>query len=210
MEKEFIALTPEERLELKEFCDSEATFNQMKEVFAQVESMTFDVPTPKAETKEKLDLLFDATYPKVAPIWYMSLAATVVPKSKQIHRQPLVQAAAIALLLFLAFPLLQKGTLKPSEPTQVAVVDAPKTPEFKVEQPQEKPVNAVVAEEPAAPKVNTVQLETRDMNRPVSVAASPSITVSAASTPHPDGVFIAVSQPASQAPEMLDLLTTTF
>jgi len=27
---------------------------------------------------------------------------------------------------------------------------------------------------------------------------------------HPDGVYVAYSQPASDAPEMLDLLTTTF
>jgi len=58
MEKEFIELSNAERKELEEFCTTESEYIQMKEVFISVEAMPLDNPTPRKETKEKLDELF--------------------------------------------------------------------------------------------------------------------------------------------------------
>ena len=104
-EKEFIQLTENEKLELQEFCKTEEEYNQLKSVFASVNALPIEKRTPKSETKKDLDALFAQTYPKAAPIWYNSVLAVLIPKEKPFYRQPLLQVAAVALLIFLAVPL---------------------------------------------------------------------------------------------------------
>lgn len=113
--KEFIELTNSEKIELAEFCTSEDEYNQLKNVFKNINAMNIEVPTPKAETKKDLNALFVQTYPKAAPIWYNSVFTAVVPKNKPIYRQPLMQVAALVLLLFLAIPLFNSDFLKPNQ-----------------------------------------------------------------------------------------------
>ncbi len=218
MEKEFHMLTEVERKELATFCDSEDEFNQMKDVFIGVEQMRFEQPKPKAETKQRLDDLFDSTHPKAAPIWYSSMFAVILPKEKPVHRQPLAQIAAIALLALLLIPFWNTNNV-----TQEASV---LTAEIVEEKPVE-PSNDVVAT-PTVAEVKDVTpsdsdgRNTRSVSSPVLVAsaadpvsAEPLAEIAAASagapgSDHPDGVFIAVSQPASENPEVFDLLTATF
>ena len=105
IEKEFIELTAAERSELFEYCASEEEYMQLKNMFTRIENMDFENPAPREETKKDLDLLFDQSYPKANPIWYSSLLAVVIPREKPVYRQPLLQIAAVALLIFLAVPL---------------------------------------------------------------------------------------------------------
>ncbi|PWL29590.1 MAG: hypothetical protein DCO96_07470 [Fluviicola sp. XM-24bin1] len=214
MEKEFHALSQAEREELASYCSNEDEYNQMRDVFIGVEQMTWDHPQPKAETKQRLDDLFDSTYPKAAPVWYNSVLAVVVPNEKPLHRQPLAQIAAVALIAFLTIPFFGSDseiTEKPAASQQLAQVEKPATtPSSDV---KADPENEVKNEEPIVEEDPI----TRSNDVPVLVASAepmpgaPSVgATSAGSSGHPDGVFIAVSQPASEAPEMFDLLTATF
>jgi len=214
MEKEFHALSELEREELNSYCASEDEYNQMKEVFLGVEQMTWEAPKPKAETKQRLDDLFNSTYPKAAPVWYSSVLAVVVPKEKPIYRQPLAQIAAITLLALLLVPFWSSdsGVVKSSSSPQVAQVEQ----KGKTEKPTDVKPESVVEtkEDPIIFKETPV---TKSSATPVLVASAGNIGGSSTSLgttstegSHPDGVFVAVSQPASEAPEMFDLLTATF
>ena len=214
MEKSYIELTPDERSELSEFCNSESEFNQMKEVFQGVEMMQFETPTPRKETKESLDSLFDQTHPKVAPIWYMSVLGAVVPKEKPVHRQPLLQIAAVGLLLLLVYPFMNPSVEESAPQLAQAEVVQKETGDVQTNTKAAEPVKIEQEPEPAdivlAEVVEPKSIVTKD---PIggSMAASSGASVD---PKHPDGVFegaeIAFSQPASAEPEMMDLLTATF
>lgn len=207
MEKSYIELSAGEKAELNEFCNSESEYNQLKDVFLGVEMMQFDAPTPKKETKESLDSLFDSTHPRVTPVWYMSALAVIIPKEKSIHRQPLLQIAAVALLIFIAFPYFQTD-VQDSSPQLAELKKTEAAPEVKntdfktVEVPTED--NEVVASTIIAEPIATPIV--------AEVVVPRVITIDPV---HPDGVWdeateMAFSQPASAEPEMLDLLTATF
>lgn len=121
-DKEFIELTATDRAELGEMCSSEEEFDQVKSMFAGISAMDWSNPTPKAETKESLDHLFAQKHPKAAPIWYNAPLAVIAPKGKPFYRQPLVQAAAVGLLMFLAYPLVNSSVMD-SKTNQVAALD---------------------------------------------------------------------------------------
>lgn len=121
-EKEFIELTAEDRAELGELCSSEDEYNQIKSMFVGMSSMDWSNPTPKAETKASLDALFAETYPKAAPVWYNAPLAVLIPKEKPIYRQPLVQVAAIGLLVLLAYPFVNSTALEANS-EQVATLE---------------------------------------------------------------------------------------
>ena len=129
-EKEFIELSAAERAELGELCSSEEEFNQMKAMFAGIGAMDWSNPAPKAETKESLDHLFAQKHPKAAPVWYNAPLAVLRPKGKPFYRQPLVQAAAVALLVFMAYPFM-KSNVMTSDTAQVAALDEESTSEMK-------------------------------------------------------------------------------
>ncbi len=224
MEKEFHALSQVEREEMASYCANEEEYNQMKEVFLGMEQMTWDYPKPKAETKQRLDDLFDSTYPKAAPVWYNSVLVVMVPKDKPVHRQPLVQIAAVALLALLLVPFWKTNSeIVDSQEAapQVAQVEKPEKPADLEAIPDVKPevVNDSDNDVPVPDFDEITEATTNET--PVLVAAAepivaaPSSAGASASVPapgstHPDGVFIAVSQPASESPEMFDLLTATF
>ncbi|PHR33250.1 MAG: hypothetical protein COA38_05190 [Fluviicola sp.] len=125
-DKEFIELTAAERAELGELCSSEDEYNQVKNMFAGISAMDWSNPAPKAETKESLDHLFAQKHPKAAPVWYNAPLAVIAPKGKPFYRQPLVQAAAVGLLMFLAYPLVNTGAMD-AKTNQVADLDTEMT-----------------------------------------------------------------------------------
>lgn len=223
MEKEYVELTPAEQVELKEFCANEDEYNQMKDVFIGVESLQFEQPVPRKETKQRLDDLFDQTYPKAAPVWYSSVLTVIVPKEKPLFRQPLVQVAAVGLLFLLVYPFWTTQVNVPAEKKTALAVNEPQKESPVVTEPEVKPVAnttpgsdakmVTAVEETRSPQialnqpaVATVDTGIDDMDMDLSVAAI------AESDPsdHPDGIFVAYSQPASETPELFDLLTTTF
>lgn len=218
MEKEFHALTDSERSELASFCSSEEEFNQMKDVFIGVEQMVVDTPKPKAETKQRLDDLFDATYPKAAPLWYSSVLAVVVRQGKPVHRQPLLQIAAIALIVLMIVPFWNSNAELGETQDQIAEAKESVNVPYADTNNSKAPVAEVKGFEPKesepkkseAPKVQSASEPTLMV---ATDAINPRQELRDAVSPgsnHPDGVFVAVSQPASENPEMFDLLTATF
>ena len=166
-DKEFIALTPEERKELAGLCNTEDEYNQLKHVLLGVDAMDWTNPQPKSETKESLDVLFAQTYPKAAGAWYSSTLALLVPKDKPFQRQPLLQIAALALLVFLTVPLLNSEDISEGK---VVVAESRTEPEVtKTEQLTEEPEDEIV-------ETNEVNLEVvTPISTPIPTVGSRSI-----------------------------------
>ncbi len=109
--KSFVELSMNEKEQLFEWCSDEEGFDQLKNVFIEVELMKKQtIENVRPSTKEKLDLLFTEKY-KVgaAARWNSSIEKLVYPFDKPFHRRPIIQIAALLLLLLLAFPLLMKN-----------------------------------------------------------------------------------------------------
>ena len=109
--KSFVELSMNEKEQLFEWCSDEEGFDQLKNVFIEVELVKKQtVENVRPSTKEKLDLLFTEKY-KVggAARWNSSIGKLVYPFDKPFHRRPIIQIAALLLLLLLAFPLLMKN-----------------------------------------------------------------------------------------------------
>ena len=226
VEKEFIELSSTELAEVNEFCSSEEEYNQMRDVFLEVESITFDTPKPKAETKKSLDNLFNQTYPKVPVAWYSSILTVVVPKDKPIHRQPILQVAAICLLFIMIIPFfntdvaVQKNQIAEVEKltdTEVGSVAKVKVIEKEEDNivngnQQESSIEELIEPEIEVPRVVSVE----NFNSSNSLSASTPFTAFSASFDHPDGIFdetiaeVDYSMNISELPDVLDLLTTTF
>lgn len=236
-EKEFYQLTQDELTQVSELCSSEEEFLHMKQVFNQMSGFTEQTVTPKAETKESLDALFAQTYPRATPVWYSSILAAVVPKEKPIYRQPLMQLAAVALLLLLVVPLFNQELVLP-EP-KIAQLEMPLKSlediqsESSIE--KEEVVMDSLDENESIPVIDGLK---RDLNeefmdefdavntqQPTSAVIASNqgaIRATSAESPspasnHPDGVFmggdevtISYSISAMESSDLLDLLTTTF
>ena len=109
--KSFVELSMSEKEQLFEWCSTEEGFDQLKNVFIEVELMkNQSTENVRPSTKEKLDLLFTEKY-KVgdAVRWNSSIGKLIYPFDKPFHRRPIIQIAALLLLLLLAFPLLMKN-----------------------------------------------------------------------------------------------------
>ncbi|NRA11632.1 MAG: hypothetical protein HRT57_06735, partial [Crocinitomicaceae bacterium] len=192
MEKSYIELSANEKAELGEYCSSESEYNQMKDVFHGVEMMQVEIPTPRKETKESLDSLFDSSFPKAAPVWYMSALAVIVPKEKAVHRQPLLQIAAIGLLAFLAYPFFNSDV----------VGEVPQFAQAEYAEPEVTDTKTTFVAEPIKP-AEVVDVKP---SKPILVAVVSPQPVGPPSNPvHPDGIWDAstemgFSQPASESP----------
>lgn len=231
LEKEYSELTVDERAELNEICTSESEFIQLKHVFKSVESMPPEDLTPRIETKERLDQLFDQAYPKAAPIWYNSVLAAVVPKDKPIYRQPLAQIAAVALLLLLTIPLFNSNLN--DENVQVAnnelVEEEKTTQDANTSNIEDNGQTATMSSESDAMDTRSSEEIFLDDAEPGEEQLNESIgwtdetmmggAMDVVSSTHPDGVFegtitsnteIAYSLPASESEDLLDLLTASF
>jgi hypothetical protein len=225
-EKDFSALTAAERKELENLCETEDEYNHLKQVLLGVNAMDWSNPQPKNETKDRLDVLFAQTHPKAAGAWYSSTLTLLMPKDKPIHRQPLLQIAALALLVFLTVPFLTSNDLTEN---QVLVADN------KLEQNENKEIESDQSssdseiEIPKSDELINDEIE----GRVTPIVSEPSYDISSRGIPtvngsvanngssetgstHPDGVFIGTeaitySMPASEQPEdLMDLLTATF
>ena len=125
VDKEFHDLTTLEKQELKEFCSTKAEFEELKIAVLGMNAVQFETPQPKAKTKQKLDDLFMQTYPKAPVLWYNSVFLAILPKEKPFYRQPLLQVAALLLVLFLVVPIMNSPVLDVSE--KVAKLELDKT-----------------------------------------------------------------------------------
>lgn len=231
-EKEFMELTSEERTELNEFCTNEQEYNQLKNVLLNVSSLKVESVSPRKETKESLDRLFDASFPRAAPLWQSSVLAAVIPRNKPLYMQPLMHIAAVALLLILVVPMFQKeiSTTK----TSIAQIENNNTEQTNLPLKQEqKDVETIREKETAIPRT-TVRNDVsviEERKEPAStdmdlsgLSFSADLPVAAGAgfdelsvSDHSDGIYtgnleteVSFSQPASVSADLLDLLTTTF
>lgn len=232
-EKEFHQLTPDELTQVSELCSNEEEFIHMKHVFSQMSGFTQDTVSPKAETKESLDALFAQTYPRATGAWYSSILAVVVPKEKPIYRQPLMQLAAVALLLLLVVPLFNQDLV--SQEPKMAQLEVPSKSLEDIQsesllEKEEVSVDSIEDNEDVSISdqfqmdLNEELLDDFNAQEPVSeiITADQSVMASFAESPtpastHPDGVFmggsestISLSISAMESSDLLDLLTTTF
>lgn len=199
-EKEFIELTAADRAELGELCSSEDEYNQIKSMFVGMSAMDWSNPTPKAETKASLDDLFAQTHPKAAPVWYNAPLAVLVPKGKPFYRQPLVQVAAVGLLVLLAYPFVNSTALE-AKSNQVAALEkemtASEAEKDEVEVNSESPKEEEVDEQ-VVPKVQRQDALEGKMKETVISAPAPSpapvpLTTSATVTRDISGVDFSVA-----------------
>lgn len=233
-EKEYFELTPAEKAEVSEFCDNEDTFNQMKDVFLAVEIMKFEEETPSAKVKESLDNLFVEKHRGTSTIWYSSVLSVVVPREKPMHRQPLAQIAAIAVITLLTFPLWKVSENKiekvsfsevQKEEFKETLLDQNKFQKDETEQDEIKAEDVQQDGKIAhfsGSNSNDKELSTTitlDIAKDEIFADSEIITVSAGTVaqPHSDFLFegdivttSAYSVSAAEKPEILDLLTAAF
>lgn len=225
-EKEFIELTTEERLELTDLCASEEEFYQLKNVFANVDLMASESLIPKQETKDRLDQLFEETYPKT--LWYNSVLGVLIPREKPLHRQPLMQMAAVALLLILVVPLF-RSTLKVDDKSiaqtevraeESVVNQSSETSSEKVENEDLPNADGSVIPDVLPDLVGSTLTVNSQMISELKEAEKGLMELESPvpGSKHPDGIFmggassqsIAFSLPASESSELLDLLTVTF
>ena len=109
--KSFVELSMNEKEQLFEWCSDEEGFDQLKNVFIEVELMKKQsAENVRPSTKAQLDLLFTEKY-KVGGTarWNSSTGKLIYPFDKPFHRRPIIQIAALLLLLLLVFPLLMKN-----------------------------------------------------------------------------------------------------
>lgn len=107
-ERNFDQLNQEEQSLVAEVCANEDEFLQMKQVLLQVADMNAvqqEAPSPKV--KASLDDIFAAqNFPKTAPIWYNKLWVAVYPQDKKMYQRPLIQVAAVLLLIVGILPMM--------------------------------------------------------------------------------------------------------
>jgi hypothetical protein len=235
-EKEFHQLTKDELTQVSELCSNENEFVQMKQVFGQLANASEGIVTPKTETKASLDELFAQTYPKSSPVWYNSILAVVVPKEKPFYRQPLMQLAAVALLLLLVIPMFNNDLVvpnnkmakaeTPAELTEDIEVNVPEIETEMVEMEEDSEVNNQVTIESDSDTREVIEdefLSDDVVSQPISTTLIGERFVSSASespvpaSNHPDGIFVGGREPnvstsisALDSEDLLDLLTTTF
>lgn len=230
LEKEFNELSSNERVALNDYCTSEEEFEQLKMVFLSVESLKkSETLQPRVETKNSLDDIFAQKHGhKPRAIWYNSALVVLYPTEKTFVKRPLVQIAAVALLLLLAYPLVNSTKIQDQSETQLA--------EVKVEKQNVKPLTAktsnpasesTIVEPAIEPIVQTRSVEMDAMYEDVMVAAPEMSVEEYRSEPEavfatvpvvaerPDGIYtgsstVTFSQPASAQPQVFDLLTSTF
>ena len=221
LHKSYIELSSDERNQLVEWCSSEEEYDQMKLVFIEVESMkNQQKETVRPETKKSLDALFAEKHKQSPVFWNKPILVTLYPREKSIHRRPLVQIAAVALLLLLAYPLTKTSTITPDVSLTAQVEEqlpssqgsknelgSKETPTVKKEVKTAKPLLV------ASVDLKNLTLDKTTMVRSDDNALAPA---SASWSDHPDGIFVEenveinFSQSVSDTPEMLDLLTVSF
>lgn len=230
LEKEFNELSSNERVALNDYCTSEEEFEQLKMVFLSVESLKkSETLQPRVEIKNSLDDIFAQKHGhKPRAIWYNSALVVLYPTEKTFVKRPLVQIAAVALLLLLAYPLVNSTKIQDQSETQLAEVKVEKQNVKPLTPKTSNPASESTIVEPAIePIVQTRSVEMDAMYEDVMVAAPEMSVEEYRSEPEavfaavpavaerPDGIYtgtstVTFSQPASAQPQVFDLLTTTF
>jgi hypothetical protein len=234
LEKEYDELTASERVSLREWCSGEEEFEHLKTVMRGVEQIRMSRQfAPRPEVKNSLDALFNQRQTKVQPVlWYNSIMVALYPKDKPLAQRPILQLAAVALLLLMVYPFMFNSDLVKKK-EQLAQVEDQKEPLEKA--PATKAKEKM--EEIPAPIGNTRTVDVSEdfvdeapmdmivransaaesvaMDEPTAGMTFTWSTAPASVSTHPDGIYmgesaVSYSQSAATQPAVFDLLTTTF
>lgn len=137
-EKEYDELSKQELELVQEVCASEDEYLHMRSVLLEVNAMTEQVEAPSQKTKDRLDELFMAqSFPKTAPVWYNGFLTVIYPKEKKFYKRPLIQVAAVALLLISVMPFIweQRSVMADRQP-ELAVNSSPEEEKSVSESPR--------------------------------------------------------------------------
>lgn len=111
-EKRYNDLSLDEKEQLTDLCASEEEFEQMRQVFSAIQMSKNESFHPKKETKNSLDELFASVHATQRKVFWMQTAWLLVyPEDKPFIRKPLVQFAALGILLLLTVPFLLQNRL---------------------------------------------------------------------------------------------------
>lgn len=159
-QKEYHELNEFERNSIRDLCDSEQEFDEVKAFYAAIDEFLLEeIPAPSVETKKSLDALFVEKHKEKSILWYNSMLTLVFTKEKKWHEQTIVRIAAVLLLVFSVFPFLNTSkTVEQSK--QVAQLKQEKQ-ENKIEKSESKSTEKVSVTKNADVKTNQSQIETR-------------------------------------------------
>lgn len=188
LHKSFVELSANERKDLLEWCSNEEEFDQMKNVFVEVELMKKQqTETVRPKTKKSLDVLFAEKH-KIGGsiIWNSSVVTAMYPVEKPFHRRPLVQIAALALLLLFSYPILQNSKsnsessqLANNEPTKGSnMKKVPFVPVVKEEKLEKESENKKENNSLSNIQVAKVEIQKTNNNGLVTLNGGPSFSVS--------------------------------
>lgn len=107
-EKSFSDLTSFEKEEFKDLFQNEEEYENMRSMFAGIDAMNVELEEPSLKTKSKLDDLFQETYHKAPVLWYNNAWTFLYPEDKSFVRKPLVQIAAIFVLILMIVPFVNQ------------------------------------------------------------------------------------------------------
>jgi hypothetical protein len=122
----FDQLTEQSLLELKDWCTTRDEFNQLKSLYETLSTLQQKSNLePKKQTKESLDALFMKKHSmgKSASL-SNSILRTIYPIDKEFYKRPLVQLAALIVIVLLVVPFLNAPDKLISSHNQVANIKA--------------------------------------------------------------------------------------
>jgi len=125
----FDQLSEQRLLELKDWCKTRDEFNQLKHLFETLSTIQQkDALAPKKQTKESLDALFMKKHSmgKSASL-SNSILRTIYPIDKEFYKRPLVQLAALIVIVLLVVPFLNAPEKITSNLTKIASVKTDNT-----------------------------------------------------------------------------------
>ncbi len=226
----FFELSENDKEEMKELFTTEEEYNQIKGFIVQMEAISFESFQPSSQVKKDLDAVFTEVYPASKGNSFLAL---IVPKNKPIFRQPLVQLAAIALLLLLILPMfdsplvedtiqvaeVKKENQKEMRKEKIVTKEKENFPETKVETSKQPILEKEKVKEPTDYhltdtrnlKLEVQQEENEDAEEMIATMYN-----------HPDGIYqgeafvkneessLLLSQSIAETSELLDILSVTF
>lgn len=223
LQKSFIELSKDERIALLEWCTSEEEYDQMKNVFLEVERMKAkQTATVRPDTKKSLDAIFNKKHHKTPVFWNNSVMTLIYPLEKPLHKRPLIQVAAVALLFLFTYPIINQDNVNPA--VQMAKNEVKRT-EIKKEVNSGQNSPSITVSTTKNPDNSNLK-EAKSIEDHPTLVAITEVTISGVEiadnlssvntgVSHPDGVFegeinSVFSEPVSEDPDVLDLLTVTF
>jgi hypothetical protein len=223
IEKRYHELSDGEKEQVNELCASEEEFEQMRHVFLGVQLLKNEQFQAKHETKESLDGLFAAVHaPQKKVFWMHSAWLLIYPEDKAFVRKPLVQMAAVALVMLLTVPFLNREKLvdEPLYTSKVEKITRSNSTKTDTTEPTNTAVRPGTQTDSRIPAIPTPAgvVDASDLTASYRIGELSAERIETSSVlldfDHPDGEFKGVtatfSCSAQQQPDVFDLITAAF